>query len=244
MDSTLVPGDMILVNKLSYHLSTPAFIPFLEIPLRSYNLISWRKPERGEVVTFLYPGERDEIASQKTLYYIKRVIGKPGETIRIMNRRVFINDVELPRDTHVVFKSDAKLPGVENEKIFPKDSRWNEDYFGPLMIPCNGMILRLTDDNAMKYQSTIDRELGHKAFEQRSDGFYIDNKRVTEYIFTRDYYFMMGDNRDDSFDSRYWGFVPEENITGKAVIIYLSFDPFGGNIFKSFRSERMIRGVE
>jgi signal peptidase I len=123
MEDTLLPGDFIVANKVAYSLSTPDFIPFLETPLRSIKFFKWRQPARFDIITFIHQGEPDESLPSGINYYIKRVIGLPGETITILDKSVFINGkkIDTPRkQTHTPRKN---LPGVENEKIFPKGAR-------------------------------------------------------------------------------------------------------------------------
>lgn len=111
-------------------------------------------------------------------------------------------------------------------RIFPNSSRfpWNEDFFGPLWIPKKGATIKMTPDNIILYGSTIQNYEGWDEVQVTDDKLVIDGKPVTEYTFQQNYYFMMGDNRHNSLDSRYWGFVPEDHIVGKALFIWLSVD--------------------
>ena len=110
-------------------------------------------------------------------------------------------------------------------EIFPftASSRWTRDYFGPLWIPSKGATVQLTEENLPLY-SRIIRDYEHNTLDVRADGIYLNGSFATEYTFQQDYYFMMGDNRHNSLDSRYWGFVPEDHIVGKPAIIWLSTD--------------------
>jgi len=127
--------------------------------------------------------------------------------------------------------------------FFPYDPSftWNEDNFGPLVIPRKGMSVDLTLENLPVYRRIIE------AFEKNKldikDGIiYVNNKPSDSYTFSLNYYFMMGDNRHNSADSRIWGFVPEDHIVGKAVLVWLSLDK-NKDSFKKIRWNRMFKKI-
>lgn len=145
---TLLIGDHLLVNK---------FIYGIRVPISGKVLVPIKDPEKGDVVVFKFPKDR-------SIDYIKRVIGVPGDTVELRNKKVFINGVAVD-DPHAHIKTDAILEANAS----PRDN------FGPVLVP-------------------------------------------------EDRIFVMGDNRDNSFDSRFWGFVDQKDILGKAFILYWSWD--------------------
>ena len=148
MEDTLAIGDHILVHKVVYG---------MKIPLGEKTVFKMRDPRRGDVIVFEYP----EDASKD---FIKRVIGTPGDTVEVKDKRVYVNG-ELYDNPHEVHKEKDLFPREQN----PRDN------MGPVKVPA-------------------------------------------------DSYFMMGDNRDRSYDSRFWGFVKGDKVKGLAFIKYWSWD--------------------
>jgi signal peptidase I len=128
--------------------------------------------------------------------------------------------------------------------IFPEGmtQSWNRDSYGPLQIPAEGWTIEMTAENVMKYSFTIEKYEGHENVEVKEDQLFIDGQKVDSYTFQQNYYFMMGDNRHDSMDSRYWGFVPEDHIVGKAWFLWLSLDKHE-SMFSKIRWNRIFNGI-
>ena len=175
MENTLLIGDYLLVDKLHY--GSDGFWGAL---------LPYRAVKRGDIIVFHYPLNPSE-------HFVKRVVGVPGDRVRLINREVYVNGVALKEPyvhyfrPHDSYRDEfprldlAVMPAVNG-------AWWNE-------------MKKLVDDNQL--------------------------------IVPEGNYFVMGDNRDDSLDSRYWGFVPKENIVGRPLVIYWSMrsgDPPAGQL--------------
>ena len=129
-------------------------------------------------------------------------------------------------------------------KIYPHNGNkhWTRDNYGPVWIPKKGATIDLTLDNYAVYERPIRAYEGNK-LEIKNGQIYINDKATTKYTFKLDYYWMMGDNRHNSADSRYWGFVPEDHIVGKPIFIWWSSDP-DRSWFSGIRWGRLFRFVD
>jgi len=249
MERTLFPGDYVVVNKISYGVKLPKHLrnipiigSFFNPPENEYNLYqslkSFKEFQREDIVVFKAVDGSDK-------FLIKRIIGAPNDTIQIKQSKVFINSKELiEKDNYAYnyvrgqnervllfenysnkeflelsevqknkYKKDIKEKPNYNYFIFPfiKQEKWTRDNYGKLIVPKKGMKIKLTEENINTYKSVVLK------FEN------VNLKKLTKqfyYTFKNDYYFVMGDNRHNSIDSRSFGFVPESYIQGKMVSIF------------------------
>jgi signal peptidase I len=138
---------------------------------------------------------------------------------------------------------DGATRNAENTAMGGTHYNWNRDNFGPLLVPKEGMTVKLDPINFDKYKYVIQNYEGNKNVTFEGTTIKIDGKPITEYTFKQNYYFMMGDNRHNSADSRYWGFVPMDHIVGKAVFIWMSMDPNPDKWYNKIRWNRLFNFV-
>ncbi|MFT5814332.1 MAG: signal peptidase I [Psychroserpens sp.] len=155
-------------------------------------------PERGDVVVFKYP-------QNPQIDYIKRVVGLSGDRIIYQNKILYIKPACLV--------SDDKCPDFEKvEQIFKNKTDYNDQ----------GM--PLTRYTSIMDEKAHDLLVNEQILPRTQHYFQQDGTRANEFVVPKGHYFVMGDNRDNSLDGRFWGFVPEENLVGEAVAIWMSFD--------------------
>ncbi len=154
----------------------------------------------------------------KVDHYVKRCVAVAGDTIQVKEGMVWVNGEKQTVYHGVQFSSKMEETQRDYREIFPfsKNYSWSRDEFGPLWVPKKGVRVELNSDNLPLYERII------SVYEHSSVK---DALAAGEYTFKQDYYFMMGDNRHNSLDSRYWGFVPADHIVGRPVLIWLSTDP-------------------
>lgn len=217
MQNTILVGDYLLVNKFIF---TPGDneLPFLP----------QREIKRGDIIVFKYPGNRvrpDKDRSRNPplqayqINYVKRVIGLPGETVEFKNNQVFINGQLLP-EHRIVGDADNELSALATTEIEPRkpEDKWDVYY----------------SDDTMK-DTLRERRLMRPDYEFATQG--------KPMVVPPNNFFVMGDSRDNSEDSRYWGFVPRELIIGRAMFVYWSCDrgASNGSIFGCLTSPRLDR---
>jgi signal peptidase I len=137
----------------------------------------------------------------------------------------------------------GKSPEDPGDWVFPLDTAhfaWNRDNYGPVTIPKAGTTVSLTPQNIALYRRIIANYEGN-TLQERDGKFIINGREANTYTFKMDYYWMMGDNRHNSLDSRYWGFVPEDHIVGKAWFVWLSYGD--GGMLTDMRWNRLFRSI-
>jgi signal peptidase I len=199
MIPTLLIGDHIFVNKMAYGLK----VPFSDwIGDKPIYIVKRDGPKRGDIVVFVYP--RDE-----SLYYIKRVVGLPGDEVRTNGKEVSVNGKPVPK---------TEITGAEKADIL---TRLDADiYRDPIL-----------------FNESLDETKHLMMLDQMMDPPFGEEEAVWKV--PEGQYFVMGDNRDHSNDSRAWGFVPFDNIRGRAFVVWLSLQINWEEKAMTFRPERI-----
>jgi signal peptidase I len=269
MTGTILPGELILINKLPYG----ARLCINEKSGMETRAPGFSKIKHNDIIVFNFPeddtlyknrpdlnfyeylerqGRKKAINDTSELGaliyqpvaqrqpYIKRCIGLPGDTLRILRSIVFVNNQFVRGDSaywaHI--RDSVKhnpLAFLINNYVSPKkdaksyhyhfphhtDEEWYNRSYGPLYIPKKGASVKLTLQNLSLYIRII-TAYEHNKLDTLNGNIHINGETTTTYTFKQNYYFMMGDNYWGSTDSRFWGFVPENHIIGKAVSVIFS----------------------
>jgi len=248
MKDTLLEGDFLLVNKTAYSISTPHQIPFLGERLSRTELIATGKPEFNDVIAFEIPTNIYDPASIEYSVLIKRIIGLPGDTIEIKDQELYINNKKYRTPSFIKINiNDSPIENV-NKDLFPYNNKWSLENYGPIVVPQKGMKVELDPQNILLWQNSINTDYGSKVISVEGTVITLNKQPIRDYIFEKDYYFVLGDNRKNSIDSRYFGYVPEEWIIGKAFLIYWSQIPAQSagisDFFHLIRFSRLMQSIE
>lgn len=305
-----------------------SFLTWIELPYK--RLAGFGEVKRNDVVVFNFPeGDTVALNNQDQSYYqlvrlygrdyiwshseviarpvdkqenyIKRAVGVSGDSLKVVNGRLYINNkpsyvakgqqssfyiktngrplgdalfenlgispedmqydpeqsaytvlttfenvAQIKKLENVVFVTELIDTDTKNSEllIFPhnKNFKWTQDNFGPIWIPKKGATVKLTAKNMPVYKRAIQVYEKNKLEIINDSTFVINGKRTNTYTFKMNYYFMMGDNRHNSLDSRFWGFVPEDHVVGKASFIWFSVDNKKG-LFGGIRWKRIFSGI-
>lgn len=248
MENTLQPGDFIFANKFAYEIATPREIPIANLHIPQYKLFEVGKPEINDIVIFEFPQgfENDPIRGGSK--YVKRLIAGPHDTLRITNGEIFVNGraIKLPSTYKNPNYADDKEV-MKNEAIYPPEAKWNRDSYGPIIIPAKGDTIMIAPENFDRWQSVIVMDHGERSLLSEGTIVTLDGRAIFEYVLKQDHYFVIGDNFEESMDSRHFGFITDNMIIGKALFIYWSYDsekvapgPLG--FLSAIRADRIFKG--
>ena len=247
MKNTLLEGDFILVNQAAYSISTPHQIPFWGKRLARTELISTGKPEFNDIVAFEIPVDYYNPEAEDYTILIKRIIGLPGDTIEIKDQILYINHIKYRTPSYIKINLNESSIENVNKDLFPYNNKWSLENYGPIVIPKKGMTVELNPNNILCWQNAINIDYGKKIVSVEGTVVNINNQPLREYTFEKDYYFLLGDNRKNSIDSRYFGYIPQEWIIGEAFMIYWSQMPVQSSgisdYFSSIRFSRLMQPI-
>ena len=215
MQNTILIGDYLLVNKFIF---APSGNPVPFLPQRDVL--------RGDIIVFKYPGNKVNPRNDSSrgivpyqINYVKRVIGLPGETVEFRNNQVFINGELLP-ERRIIGDAEDEESALTTREFEP--ARAGEKY------------------SVYYSEGTMNNVLANRRMSRTGYEFGVEGKTMQV---PENHFFVMGDSRDNSEDSRYWGFVPRELIIGRAMFVYWSCDraASNGNFFGCLTNPRLDR---
>lgn len=311
MENTIKIGDALFVEKVSYGARvplTPFGIPYSEFINRDMfidkarlpymRLPGWRDLKSNDIVVFNYPTDSVYSAIDRKDAYVKRLVGMPGDTLKISNGVLYVNGKKfIPKrdalvqhryqvitkapfsdkllyDDYGLLPHDYRLQNISNQfvyvfeglsdpivssfrkntnvlsveqisrhlndkaeyirkdgtidstyTIFPVNKPWNEDQYGPLYIPKKGDVVEINKETLPQYINLIRKYEQNKLVVDSTNGKFevmINGEKTNKYTIQQDYFFMMGDNRNQSLDGRFFGYVPEDHIIGRPILIWMN----------------------
>ncbi|WGH27953.1 MAG: signal peptidase I [Candidatus Bostrichicola ureolyticus] len=211
------------VDRKDFYIKRCVAIPNDIVYIRNGILYINDKPEKlkskeySYLVKTLLPINKEYLMKQGIKYiFLKKKINN-----------IYIYNVIMPENKEVLFNNCQLKKNIYpiqyKEKIFPSKYKWNRDFYGPIQVPKKGTIIYLTKKNISLYKEIISLYEKNSLIE-KNNGFYINGIKSYKYKIKQNYYFVIGDNRHNSLDSRYWGFLPEDHIVGKPILIWMSID--------------------
>lgn len=243
-----IPGDILAIKQTQVYVNekvfpTPArsettyFVKTTEVLderfFRKYDIVNDFKSPEGPFINW------QPLEAYNDSTKVSTLVGyRVNMTAEIMQKFTSFDWVKAVEP--MVEQAALTGPGIYGSAA----NAWNQDNFGPLTVPKKGMTVAINKQTIAVYGDVIKRYEANQTVDVTPISIQIDGQKITSYTFKQDYYFMMGDNRHNSEDSRYWGFVPEDHIVGKAVFVWMSIDPVPADIWHKVRWNRLFRLIE
>ncbi|MDR0657450.1 MAG: signal peptidase I [Mediterranea sp.] len=311
-------GDTVALNQQQMDFYLLAMREGQRLYPNKVNMDSLSREQQNIILDLYYNAGRKLILNNPKVYgkvitrpvdrrenYVKRCVGLPGDSLKIVNGQVYANNAAIENPEGLQFNYLVQTTGnpipeeyfrelginpddrnmlpergdrevnpvyhlpltrkmvetlsankalirkivMEPEEevvgeIYPlkRYTKWDRNNYGPIWIPAKGATITLTKDNLPIYERCI-RTYEGNTLEEKEEGIYINGQKTDSYTFKMDYYWMMGDNRHNSLDSRYWGFVPEDHVVGKPIIVWLSLDKDRGWFDGKIRWNRIFKWI-
>ncbi|GAB4018263.1 signal peptidase I [Spirosoma koreense] len=243
-----IPGDVVEIRQEQVYVNgkalavpkrseTTYFVKTTEVLddrfFRKYDIVNDFKSAEGPFINW-QPLERYDEAT-KTPVLVGYRVNTTADVITKFKEFDWVKGIE----------SMTEQPGQADPRIYGSAAfAWNQDNFGPLTVPKKGATISVNKQTIALYGPVIERYEANENVVMTPTSIQIDGRPISSYTFKQDYYFMMGDNRHNSEDSRYWGFVPEDHIIGKAVFVWMSLDPVPADAWHKIRWNRLFRLIE
>ena len=250
----LVVTSQLLENKTFYDLGIPIDLqtgavnpsPYKQYPTQNYRSREEEMRDYIENGNFIYKGT-EKYKGQDVYAYIMDLSQQEVAKLKTYPK-LFLDVFESLDSPAGLFPTNENYINWNLEKTGANESEfdWKLDNFGALKIPNEGWKMPVTSKNLALYGKYIQDYEGNENVEIANGTLKIDGNELSEYVFKQNYYFMMGDNRHSSADSRFWGFVPEDHIVGKATLVFMSIDPdFNkGGFFSRMRWDRAFTVIQ
>lgn len=261
-DSLEVKGAQVYINgvrsafpersnpQFNYYVKTNG-IGFNRVELKEkfdINFLTDKQKQQNQDAGDVIPGSNNE--------FIMTISDKALEEFKTLPNIAEIIPIDLPnanmeinKDLPPILKRYYELNRQQESALFPNSQdphtdtyfHYSQDNYGPIYLPQEGDVMELNEYNFNFYSETINL-FDHSTIEKRDDGYYVDGEKSETYTWKQGYYFGMGDNRYNSQDSRFFGFVPEDHVVGKPVFIWMSFDKYASG-FDKIRTDRVFTTV-